>query len=103
MPSFANFAMGCALTCAAIAAGAQSYPARPLRIVLGFPPGGGVDLVARILAPKLTESLGRQIIVENRPGANGLIGTEIAAKAAPDGYTLFLDRKSTRLNSSHRL
>lgn len=90
MRSFASFAMSCALGCAAIAAGAQTYPARPLRIVLGFPPGGGVDLVARILAPKLTESLGQQIIVENRPGANGLIGTEIAAKAAPDGYTLFL-------------
>ena len=90
MRSFASFAMGCALGCAAIAAEAQTYPARPLRIVLGFPPGGGVDLVARILAPKLTESLGQQIIVENRPGANGLIGTEIAAKAAPDGYTLFL-------------
>lgn len=90
MPSFASFAMGCALACAAIAAGAQAYPVRPLRIVLGFPPGGGVDLVARILAPKLTERLGQQIIVDNRPGANGLIGTEIAAKAAPDGHTLFL-------------
>lgn len=69
---------------------AQAYPARPLRIVLGFPPGGGVDLVARILAPRLAESLGQQVIVDNRPGANGLIGTEIAAKAAPDGHTLFL-------------
>lgn len=89
MPSFASFAIGCALACASIAVGAQAYPARPLRIVLGFPPGGGVDLVARILAPKLTESLGQQVIVDNRPGASGLIGTEIAAKAAPDGHTLF--------------
>lgn len=90
MPSFARFAIGCALACAAIAAGAQTYPARPLRIVLGFPPAGGVDLVARILTPKLTESLGQQVIVDNRPGASGLIGTEIAARAAPDGHTLFL-------------
>jgi tripartite-type tricarboxylate transporter receptor subunit TctC len=90
MPSFANFAVVCALACASIAAGAQTYPARPLRIVLGFPPGGGVDLVARILAPRLTESLGQPVIIDNRPGANGLIGTEIAARAAPDGHTLFL-------------
>ena len=89
MPQFASFAIGCALVCASLAAEAQTYPARPLRIVLGFPPGGGIDLVARILAPRLTESLGQQVIVENRSGANGLIGTEIAAKAAPDGYTLF--------------
>jgi tripartite-type tricarboxylate transporter receptor subunit TctC len=90
MQSFARFAFSCALACAAIAAEAQNFPVHPLRIVLGFPPGGGVDLVARILAPKLTESLGQQVIVDNRPGANGLIGTEIAAKAAPDGHTLFL-------------
>lgn len=89
MPSFTSLAIGCVLACAAIAAGAQTYPARPVRIVLGFPPGGGIDLVARILAPKLTESLGQQVIVDNRPGASGLIGTEIAAKAAPDGHTLF--------------
>jgi len=84
-----RFAIGCALGCASIAIEAQTYPARPLRIVVGFPPGGGIDLVARILAPKLTESLGQQVIIDNRAGANGLIATEIAAKAVPDGHTLF--------------
>ena len=74
--------------CASMAA-AQDFPERPVRIVLGFPPGGGVDIVARILAPKLTEYLGQQVIVDNRPGASGLIGTEIAAKAPADGHTLF--------------
>ena len=63
---------------------------RPVRIVLGFPAGGGVDLVARILAPGLTAALGQQVIVDNRPGASGLIGTEIAARAVADGHTLFL-------------
>ena len=73
-----------------IPAAAQTYPTRPVRIVLGVPAGGGVDLVARILAPRLTEAFGQQVIVDNRPGASGLIGTEIAAKAAADGHTLFL-------------
>ena len=85
-----SFLFACALACAAITAAAQTYPTRPVRIVLGFPPGGGIDLVARILAPRLTDSLGQHVIVDNRPGANGLIGTEIAAKAVPDGHTLFL-------------
>jgi tripartite-type tricarboxylate transporter receptor subunit TctC len=81
---------GMLLACVAVAASAQPFPERPVRIILGFPPAGGVDLVARILAPKLTEYLGQQVIVDNRPGASGLIGTEIAAKAAADGHTLFL-------------
>ena len=90
MRSFGRFVLACALGFASITADAQSYPARPVRIVLGFPPGGGIDLVARILAPKLTEGLGEQVIIDNRPGANGLIATEIAARAAADGHTLFL-------------
>jgi tripartite-type tricarboxylate transporter receptor subunit TctC len=73
---------GMLLACVAVAASAQHFPERPVRIILGFPPAGGVDLVARILASKLTEYLGQQVIVDNRPGASGLIGTEIAAKAA---------------------
>ena len=68
----------------------QAYPMKPIRIVIGFPPGGGIDIVARLLAPKLSESLGQQIVVDNRPGANGIIGTELVAKAPPDGYTIFL-------------
>ncbi len=67
---------------------AGGYPARPLRIIVPLAPGGNVDLVVRSLAQQLTENLGQQVIVENRPGASSLVGTQLAAKAAPDGYTL---------------
>jgi tripartite-type tricarboxylate transporter receptor subunit TctC len=67
---------------------AQSYPAKPIRIIVPYPPGGGTDIVARLIAQKVGDSLGRPVIVDNRAGANGVIGTEAAAKAAPDGYTL---------------
>jgi tripartite-type tricarboxylate transporter receptor subunit TctC len=66
------------------------YPVRPLRIVTGFPPGGNTDIIARAMAQKLTERLGQQVIVENRPGAGSMIGTDYVAKATPDGYTLLL-------------
>lgn len=71
-------------------ASAEAYPSRPVRMIVAFPPGGGADIAARIIAHKLAERWGRQILVENRPGAGGVIGTEIAAAAPPDGYTLFL-------------
>jgi tripartite-type tricarboxylate transporter receptor subunit TctC len=81
-----------ALGALALAAGgpaeAQSYPTGPVRVIVPFPPGGGVDSMGRILTQKLAESLGRPLPVENRSGANGSIGTEIAAKAPHDGYTL---------------
>ena len=67
---------------------AQGFPSRPIRIVIGVPAGGGSDLVARILAPRLTESLGQPVIVDNRPGANGVIATEFVAKSAADGHTI---------------
>jgi len=70
-------------------AGAQPFPNRPLRIINPFPPGGGVDITNRIVASKLTEVLGQQVIVENRSGAAGNVGAAIAAKATPDGYTMF--------------
>jgi len=69
---------------------AQSYPAKSIRILIGFSPGGGADVVARSLSPQLVETLGQQIVVENRPGANGIIAAELAAKAPPDGYTLLV-------------
>lgn len=67
---------------------ARNFPSRPIRIVVGFTPGGQPDITARIIAPKLTESLGQQVVVDNRPGAGGTIGTRIAADATPDGHTL---------------
>jgi tripartite-type tricarboxylate transporter receptor subunit TctC len=67
---------------------AQPYPAKPVRMIVTYPPGGGTDLAARLISQKLTESLGRSVIVENRAGANGNIGTDAIAKAAPDGYTI---------------
>jgi tripartite-type tricarboxylate transporter receptor subunit TctC len=69
---------------------AQAYPVRPVRIIAGFPPGGSNDLYARLIAQWLSERLGQQFVVENRSGAGGNLGTEAAAKAAPDGYTLLL-------------
>ena len=68
---------------------AQAFPTKPVRIIIGFPPGGGIDIVARIMAPKLSEALGQPVIVENKPGAGGVLGTDFVAKSAPDGHTIF--------------
>ncbi|MGZ8204152.1 MAG: Bug family tripartite tricarboxylate transporter substrate binding protein [Burkholderiales bacterium] len=70
---------------------AQTYPANPVRVVVPFPAGGGNDSMGRLLAQKLTESLGKQFYVENRPGANGMVGSEFVARAAKDGYTLLVN------------
>jgi len=77
--------------CATFSVAAQNYPAKTIRLVSPFPPGGSVDVVGRILAAKLTENLGQQVIVDNRSGASGIIGTELVAKAPPDGYTLLIN------------
>lgn len=71
-----------------ISAGAQSYPSKPIRWIVTFQAGGTTDIVARIVGQKLSESLGQPVIIDNRPGASGMIGTEMGAKAPPDGYTL---------------
>ena len=72
------------------AAIAQSYPGKPVRMVVGFPPGGGTDVVARVISQKLSEWYGQPVVVENRPGATGTIGADVIAKSAPDGYNLLM-------------
>jgi tripartite-type tricarboxylate transporter receptor subunit TctC len=79
---------------------AQTYPAKPVRMVVPFAPGGGTDVIARYLASGLTESFSRQVVVDNRGGANGIIGTEIVARAAPDGYTLIFVSSPHSINPS---
>src|SRR5687767_7149656 len=85
MKRFALLTLALAFACAAAA---QTYPTRPLRIVIPWPPGQATDLMGRIIAQKISEQLGQQVIADNRPGAGGMIGTDLAAKATPDGYTL---------------
>lgn len=79
---------------------AQSYPVRPIRLVVASSPGGASDILARTLAHKLSEQFGQQVVVDNRPGASGVIGTDIVAKAAPDGYTLLIIQPTLTINPS---
>ena len=83
------------LAALSVAAHAQPFPSRPIKFIVGFPPGGGNDVVSRIVAPWLQESLGQQVIVENRPGANGTIAAAAVAKMPPDGYNLLVGAVST--------
>ncbi|HEY4296373.1 MAG TPA: tripartite tricarboxylate transporter substrate-binding protein, partial [Paraburkholderia sp.] len=96
--AFACFAAG--IVCVATPAGAQDYPRRPIRLIVPFTPGGGTDLVARTVAAKAGELLGGSIVVDNRAGAGGTIGTEFVARADPDGYTLGLVSGSHVINAS---
>lgn len=88
-------AAGAAAASAVPAALAQAYPAKPVRLIIPFPPGGATDIFGRVLAQKLGELIGQSVVIENRPGAGGAIGSEMASKAAPDGYTILLATTST--------
>jgi tripartite-type tricarboxylate transporter receptor subunit TctC len=87
-----------ALLAASAGAAAQSYPERPVRVMIAFPAGGTIDTLGRIIAQKLTEAWGQNVVIENRPGAGGNIGAAAAAKSAPDGYTLHLGAQTLAVN-----
>ncbi len=95
---FARCAFCACLIAASIAAYAQDYPVKPVRLVVASTPGGGTDISARLIAPKLSEYLGQQVLVENRAGATTTIGVNFVARAAPDGYTLLMGVSSLTIN-----
>ena len=100
--ALAALAVALCLCCAS--AIAQAYPARPLRMIVPFPPGGSNDILGRLIAQKLSERLGQQVVVDNRAGADGIIGTEMATRAAPDGYTLLIISTTLTMNAAiHKL
>ena len=91
-----------ALGAAALASAQQpAYPVKPLRLIAPFPPGGTTDVLSRVLAQKLGDALGRQVVVENRPGAGGNLGHEVAAKTAPDGYTIVMSSNAALVTNPH--
>lgn len=100
--TFRFITLSCLALCAAAPAvmAQPSYPSKPITLVVTYPPGGGADAMARLIAPKMGEALGQSIVVDNKPGAGGQIGASAVAKAAPDGYTLMLDASSFAVNPS---
>jgi len=94
----ADAMVAAALLAASAGAAAQSYPERPVRVLIAFPAGGTIDTLGRIIAQKLTEAWGQNVVIENRPGAGGNIGAAAAAKSAPDGYTLHLGAQTLAVN-----
>jgi tripartite-type tricarboxylate transporter receptor subunit TctC len=92
------FILGIAAALCSAFAWAQPYPSKPIRVMVAFPPGGPVDIIARLLAPKLSESLGQPIVVENKVGASGNVATAEVAKSAPDGYTLLAHSSAYAVN-----
>jgi tripartite-type tricarboxylate transporter receptor subunit TctC len=98
--NFLHIAAGAALPAMSRIAAADDYPSRPLRWVIGFPPGGGADIIARIVGARLSERLGQQVVIENRPGAGTNIATETVATSPPDGYTLLWVGSSNVINAT---
>ena len=94
-----SFALLCAITCTATIAADRSYPDRPVRMMVPFPPGGANDIVARLVAQKLSERWSKPVVIDNRAGAGGNIGTEVGARANPDGYTLTIGSTSTYITN----
>src|SRR3954463_6047185 len=84
-----------------LAGSAHAFPTRPVKIIVAFPPGGGTDIVARLIAPRLGDTWGQPVIVENRAGAAGVIGTDAAARAEPDGHTLFMATMGNMTANQH--
>ena len=85
------YVAGALLLCTAALSPAQQFPSKPIRMIVPFPPGGSVDTVARLIAPKMSETLGQSVVLDNRAGASSNIGMEAVARAAPDGYTLLIN------------
>jgi tripartite-type tricarboxylate transporter receptor subunit TctC len=100
MNRFTQLAASVVTFACATLAHAQSYPNKPVTLVVTYPPGGGADTMARLIAPKLGEALGQNVVIDNRGGATGQIGAAHVAKAAPDGYTLMLDASAFVINPS---
>src|SRR6185295_1389154 len=96
-----RFAACVAWMACALGLHAQTYPSRPIRLVVPFPPGGSSDSVARVVVQKFSEGLGQPVVIENRPGVGGLLGSEAVAKAVPDGYTLLLGSVSSLAVAPH--
>ena len=97
---FAAAALGAALSIVPAVAFSQNYPAKPVRVIVPWPPGGSNDIVGRVVAQKMTELLGQQFVVENRGGASGVIGSDVVAKAQPDGYTIMV-QSATHVANPH--
>jgi tripartite-type tricarboxylate transporter receptor subunit TctC len=97
--TLSRFAIGACVALAALGAAAADFPSKPIKLLVGFPPGGGTDMLARAMAAELTKSLGQQVVVENKGGANGVIATTELSKAAPDGHTLMMTISSHVTNA----
>src|SRR5258707_7229225 len=96
-----GLAVACAGLCPAPPAAAQDYPSRPVRLVVGFAAGGPTDILARVMAQHLSQRLGQQVIVENKPGATGNTATESVINAAPDGYTVLVVATANAINTTY--